>query len=183
MYGLRDPEIETLVRLAAATADEHHANPDGGAYERALGSFGDPEEVHRLACATWQHVVSEGDVALPGPTWDTVHEAAGKTLDELRAAFAFEVLHEEDPRDPRPLVRVLRFPNLVQAAEFLKLFDPDFPGDVWFTYPNLVDRPFGQQVCVSVKFTKAPRAATVHSKNDTHQARDSASGTPARRPV
>jgi hypothetical protein len=173
MYGLDEPHIETLVRLAAATADEHNANPDGGAYERALGSFGDPEEVHRIACDTWQHVISEGDVSFPGPTWIAVHEAAGKTLDELCAAFTFDVLHEEDPRDPRPLVRVLRFPNLVQATEFLKLFDPGCHSDVWFTYPNEVNQPFDQRVCVSVTFTRARPPGIVHGEDDMRQvARD-----------
>lgn len=56
MFGLDEAEIETLVRLAAATADESNRNPDGGEYDRALTSFSDPEEVHRLAASTWARI-------------------------------------------------------------------------------------------------------------------------------
>lgn len=56
MFGLDDAEVETLVRLAAATADESNLSADGSAYERALMSFSDPEEVHRLAMSAWARI-------------------------------------------------------------------------------------------------------------------------------
>jgi hypothetical protein len=96
MFGLDKAEIETLVRLAAATADESNANTDGGEYDRALWSFSDPDEVHRLAYTTWERIVSDDQTPTTGPTQIAVFEAAGKTLEELQAAFQFEVVHEED---------------------------------------------------------------------------------------
>jgi hypothetical protein len=59
MFALDRAEIETLVRLAAATADESNRKPDGGEYDRALASFSDPAEVHRLAASTWARIEQE----------------------------------------------------------------------------------------------------------------------------
>lgn len=65
MFGLDEGEIETMVRLAAATADESNADADGGEYDRALQSFSDPMAVHRLAYTTWARIVSEGQASTP----------------------------------------------------------------------------------------------------------------------
>lgn len=98
-----------------------------------------------------------------------VLEAVGRTLEELRAHFEFELVHEEDPSDPRPLVRILRFPNLVQAIEFAKRFDPSFHADVWFTYPEDVEKLFDQPVCLSVVFYARFRPAIVHGEDNMRE--------------
>jgi hypothetical protein len=102
----------------------------------------------------------------------TVHEAAGRTLEELQAlshnygAFTFDVMHTEDPNDPRPLVRVLRFPNLTQAMEFAKLFNPGDHDALWFTYPDEVTDVFDQHVRLSVEFQPCERDAIDHGTDD-----------------
>lgn len=53
MFDLDPGQVETLVRLAAACADERNQSPDGDEYDRALHSFTDPDQVHRLAASTW----------------------------------------------------------------------------------------------------------------------------------
>ena len=98
-----------------------------------------------------------------------VLEAAGKTLEELRAHFRFELVHEEDPTDPRPLVRILRFANLTQAIEFAQLFDPISHADVWFTQPDDVTALFDQPVSLSVVFHHTTRPAIVHGTDDMRQ--------------
>lgn len=106
------------------------------------------------------------------PTTITVFEAAGKTLEELRALFhssdfAFTVIHEEDPTDTRrPLTRLLEFPNLTQAVAFAQLFDPGAHADVWFHDPAAVDTLFDQPVQLTVVFHPAQRAAIVHGEDD-----------------
>lgn len=166
MFGLDDGETQTLLRLACATADESNANADGSEYDRALASFADPGYVHRLAYTTWERIVSDDQAGITEPTRIAVFEAAGKTLDELQAAFRFEVVHEEDTSDPRPLVRELRFHNLVEAVEFTKLFNSGDQGGVWFTHPDDVRSPFDEHVHVSVTFTLAWRLAVVHGEDD-----------------
>lgn len=94
-------------------------------------------------------------------------EAAGKTLEELRARFRFQVIHEEDPQDERSCVRVLRFANLTRAIEFAGLFDPGHRDDVWFTFPYEVSALFGQPVCLSVTFFRAERPAIVRDLKST----------------
>ncbi len=103
------------------------------------------------------------------PTEVTVLEAGGKTLEELQARFRCELLHEEDPTDPRPCVRILRFMNLTQVMEFAQLFDPGAHADVWFTEPWEVTDLFDQQVCLSVVFRQATRPATVHGEDDMRE--------------
>jgi hypothetical protein len=107
------------------------------------------------------------------PVKITVHEAAGKTLEELQALmrsagtkWTFEVMHEEDPSDPRPLVRILSFPNLTQAMEFAKMFDPGDHGALWFTYPHEVTDVFNQPVDLSVEFQPHERDAIDHGTDD-----------------
>lgn len=106
------------------------------------------------------------------PTTVTVMEAAGKTLEEWQAfsrgsaPFSFDLVHEEDPTDPRPLVRVLRFPNLMQAMEFAKSFDPGDHGALWFTQPADVTDVFDQRVCMSVVFEPRERDAIDHGTDD-----------------
>lgn len=46
--GLSPYEVPTLVRLAATSAQEYQRRP-AGAYESALWSFGEPDDVHALA--------------------------------------------------------------------------------------------------------------------------------------
>ncbi len=105
----------------------------------------------------------------------TVMEAAGKTLEELQslssgvARWSFELVHEEDPTDPRPLVRILRFPNLTQAMEFAKLFDPGDHRAVWFTYPHEITDVFDQPVCMSVVFEAKERPAIDHGTDDMRE--------------
>lgn len=71
VFGLDAGEVQTMVRLAAATADENDTNPDGGEYHRALHSFTDPDTVHRIAVSTWQRIATgddTGDGAQDRPT-------------------------------------------------------------------------------------------------------------------
>jgi hypothetical protein len=92
--------------------------------------------------------------------------AAGKTLEELIAAgHRFDVLHEEALDDPRPLVRQLRFPNLMQALEFAKLFDPGAHADVWLVTTRGLEL-FDSPVSLAVVFRLEERPAIVHGEDD-----------------
>lgn len=68
MFDLDPGQVETLVRLAAACADERNQSADGDEYDRALHSFTDPDQVHRLAASTWTTIsLGGGDAASPTP--------------------------------------------------------------------------------------------------------------------
>ena len=103
--------------------------------------------------------------------WLSVWVAAGKTEEELHAIgrathrFNFSKVSEEDPTDPRPLVRQLRFPNLTQAVEFAKLFDGGAQADVWLSTPGAVEL-FDHPVTLSVVFRLDKRPAVVHGEDD-----------------
>lgn len=62
-FGLTEHEAQTLIRLAAAVADEAQPKPgtaqgfhDHPAYRSALTSFSEPGEVHALAMRTWKEI-------------------------------------------------------------------------------------------------------------------------------
>lgn len=56
-FGLTEQEAETLIRLAAATADESQGGTDEP-YSVALMSFSDHDAVHVLGVRTWRTIES-----------------------------------------------------------------------------------------------------------------------------